>query len=111
MLRRPHLSGFGSFGFPLIALLFATVTGSISAQEPLHQRIDKLIAAAHTGPVAPTVNDEEFMRRVRAVFRDGRLTVDEVSGLNVYIERVIEESGMPPMQLGEQAPNTEPVVA
>ncbi len=42
----------------------------------------------------------EFMTRVRAVLEDGRLTVDEVSGLNVYIERVIEESGIPPLQLG-----------
>ncbi len=42
----------------------------------------------------------EFMTRVRAVLRDGRLTVDEVSGLSVYIERVIEESGIPPLQLG-----------
>ncbi len=42
----------------------------------------------------------EFMTRVRAVFRDGHLTVDEVGGLNVYIERVIEESGIPPLQLG-----------
>jgi len=42
----------------------------------------------------------EFMTRVRAVLKDGRLTVDEVSGLNVYIERVIEESGIPPLQLG-----------
>ena len=42
----------------------------------------------------------EFMTRVRAVLEDGRLTVDEVGGLNVFIERVIEESGIPPMQLG-----------
>jgi hypothetical protein len=42
----------------------------------------------------------EFMTRVRAVLKDGRLTVDEVGGLNVYIERVIEESGIPPLQLG-----------
>jgi hypothetical protein len=42
----------------------------------------------------------EFMTRVRAVLKDGRLTVDEVSGLNVYIERAIEEAGVAPMQLG-----------
>ena len=42
----------------------------------------------------------EFMRRVRAVLDDGRLTVDEIGGLNVYLERVIEESGIPLMQLG-----------
>jgi hypothetical protein len=42
----------------------------------------------------------EFMTRVRAVLKDSRLTVDEVGGLNVYIERVIEESGIPTLQLG-----------
>ncbi len=42
----------------------------------------------------------EFMTRVRAVLKDSRLTVDEVGGLNVYIERVIEESGIPSLQLG-----------
>ena len=42
----------------------------------------------------------EFVNRVRAVLEDGRFTAEEVGGLNVYFERVIEESGMPPMQLG-----------
>ena len=42
----------------------------------------------------------EFMNRVRDILDDGRLTADEVGGLNVYIERLIEESGIPPMQLG-----------
>jgi hypothetical protein len=42
----------------------------------------------------------EFVSRVRAVLKDGRFTAEEVGGLNVYIERVIEESGIPPIQLG-----------
>jgi hypothetical protein len=42
----------------------------------------------------------EFMNRVRDILDDGRLTAEEVGGLNVYLERVIEESGIPPMQLG-----------
>jgi len=42
----------------------------------------------------------EFVNRVRAVLQDGRFTAEEVGGLNVYIERVIEESGIPPLQLG-----------
>jgi hypothetical protein len=42
----------------------------------------------------------EFMNRVRDILDDGRLTIDEVGGLNVYLERLIEESGIPPMQLG-----------
>jgi hypothetical protein len=49
----------------------------------------------------------EFMNRVRDVLDDGRLTVDEVGGLNVYLERVIEESGIPPMQLGARIRNSE----
>ena len=49
----------------------------------------------------------EFMNRVRAVLNDGRLTVDEVGGLNVYLERVIEESGIPLMQLGAIIRNSE----
>ncbi|MCW8984960.1 MAG: hypothetical protein OQK55_06430 [Thermoanaerobaculales bacterium] len=42
----------------------------------------------------------EFVSRVRAVLQDGRFTAEEVGGLNVYIERAIEESGIPPIQLG-----------
>jgi hypothetical protein len=49
----------------------------------------------------------EFMRRLRAAFEDGRLSVDEVGGLNVYIERSIEEAGIPPMQLGRIIRNEE----
>lgn len=42
----------------------------------------------------------EFMNRVRAILEDGRLTTEEVGGLNTYLERVNEESGIPLMQLG-----------
>jgi hypothetical protein len=42
----------------------------------------------------------EFMRRVRAAMADSRLTVGEVEELNLFLERVIEESGIPPLQLG-----------
>jgi hypothetical protein len=49
----------------------------------------------------------EFMNRVRDILDDGRLTIDEVGGLNVYLERVIEESGIPPMQLGKIMRNEE----
>jgi hypothetical protein len=49
----------------------------------------------------------EFMNRVRDILDDGRLTADEVGGLNVYLERVIEESGIPPMQLGRGILNSE----
>ncbi len=49
----------------------------------------------------------EFMKRVRAILGDGRLTAEEVGGLNVYLERVIEESGIPVMQLGFRISNFE----
>jgi len=53
----------------------------------------------------PTMGD--FMNRVRDILDDGRLTAEEVGGLNVYLERVIEESGIPPMQLGRGILNSE----
>ncbi len=49
----------------------------------------------------------EFMNRVRDMLEDGRLTAEEVGGLNVYLERVIEESGIPPMQLAFRISNLE----
>jgi hypothetical protein len=49
----------------------------------------------------------EFVNRVRAVLKDGRFTAEEVGGLNVYLERVIEESGIPPLQLGAGIRNSE----
>jgi hypothetical protein len=49
----------------------------------------------------------EFVNRVRAVLKDGRFTADEVGGLNVYIERVIEDSGIPVVQLGAKMRNEE----
>ena len=55
----------------------------------------------------PYLEMGEFMNRVRAVLDDGRLTAEEVGGLNVYFERVIEESGIPSMQLGAEIRNSE----
>ena len=49
----------------------------------------------------------EFVNRVRAVLQDGRFTAEEVGGLNVYIERKIEESGFPTLQLGAGIRNSE----
>ena len=40
-----------------------------------------------------------FVKRVREVLQDGRFTVEEVGGLNVFIERMIDESGGPPQQV------------
>jgi hypothetical protein len=39
-------------------------SSSITAQEPLHQRIDQLITATPLGPIAPVCSDAEFLRRV-----------------------------------------------
>jgi hypothetical protein len=49
----------------------------------------------------------EFMNRVRDILDDGRVTPDEVGGLNVFLERIIDESGIPPMQLGTKMRNEE----
>lgn len=43
----------------------------------------------------------EFMRLVRAYFSDQRLTTDEIEELNLFLEKVIEDSGIPMLQLGE----------
>lgn len=42
----------------------------------------------------------EFMKRVRASLADQRLDSDEILELNIFIEEVIEESGIPLLQLG-----------
>jgi hypothetical protein len=49
----------------------------------------------------------EFVNRVREVLQDGRFTAEEVGGLNVFVERMIEESGIPAAQLGEGIRNSE----
>jgi hypothetical protein len=36
---------------------------------------------------------------VRDILDDGRLTAEEVGGLNIFLERIIGESGIPPLQL------------
>jgi hypothetical protein len=42
----------------------------------------------------------EFVTRVRELFADGRITDEELELFNLMLERWIEESGIPPMQLG-----------
>ena len=51
----------------------------------------------------------EFVNRVREVLQDGRFTAEEVGGLNVFIERMIDESRMPPKQGNSEfrIPNSE----
>ena len=49
----------------------------------------------------------EFMKRVRDAFSDRRLEADEVEELNLFLEQVIEESGIPLMQLGAEIRNEE----
>ncbi|MEJ2580494.1 MAG: hypothetical protein P8127_02470 [Acidobacteriota bacterium] len=64
----------------------------------------RLVLEASKDPY-PTMGD--FMNRVRDMLEDGRFTAEEVGGLNVYLERVIEESGIPPMQLAFRISNFE----
>jgi len=42
----------------------------------------------------------EFMKHVRAVLADQRLMADEIEELNLFLENVIAESGIPLLQLG-----------
>jgi hypothetical protein len=42
----------------------------------------------------------EFMKMVHAAFVDQRPTAEEIEELNLYLERVVEESGITVMQLG-----------
>jgi hypothetical protein len=42
----------------------------------------------------------EFMKMVRSALSDDRLEPDEIEELNLYLERVVEESGITVMQLG-----------
>jgi len=49
----------------------------------------------------------EFMKRVRATLADQRLMADEIEELNLYLEKVIDESGIPLLQLGVRIRNDE----
>ena len=49
----------------------------------------------------------EFMKHVRAVLADQRLMAGEIEELNLYLEKVIEESGIPLLQLGAGSRNEE----
>jgi len=49
----------------------------------------------------------EFMIVVRAAFSDQRLTADEIEELNLFFEKIIEESGIPLLQLGAGIRNEE----
>jgi hypothetical protein len=49
----------------------------------------------------------EFMKMVHAAFVDQRPTAEEIEELNLYLERVVEESGIPVMQLGFRISNFE----
>ena len=48
-----------------LSCLFVVALGaSASASDPLSQKIDQLIEASHSGPLAKTIGDAEFYRRV-----------------------------------------------
>jgi hypothetical protein len=49
----------------------------------------------------------EFMKRARASLADQRLTADEVEELNLFLEKVIGDSGIPLIQLGSGIRNEE----
>jgi len=49
----------------------------------------------------------EFMKKVRSALSDDRLEPDEIEELNLYLEQVIKDSGIPLMQLGAEIRNEE----
>ena len=49
----------------------------------------------------------EFMKMVRSAFSDDRLEPNEVEELNLFLERVVDDSGIPLMQLGVEIRNEE----
>jgi hypothetical protein len=49
----------------------------------------------------------EFMKLVRAFLADQRLVSDEIEELNLFIEKAIDESGIPLLQLGNKIRNDE----
>ena len=48
----------------LVAAAMVAPFTQATAAEPLHVRIDRAIAEAHIGPVAPPADDAEFLRRI-----------------------------------------------
>jgi hypothetical protein len=48
----------------LLALFLTAVSQPLSAEEPLHARIDQLVEASTEAPLAQVVGDNEFIRRV-----------------------------------------------
>jgi hypothetical protein len=57
-----HRRAWNILGASAIVLTF--LAGPSAAAEPLHVRIDELVAAGQVGPVSPTAGDAEFQRRV-----------------------------------------------
>src|SRR5690242_19952604 len=47
-----------------IMLSLSPLAGLSSAEEPLHQAIDRFVTAQAGGPIAPLAGDAEFLRRV-----------------------------------------------
>lgn len=47
-----------------VAFIAVCMANAASADEPLHVRIDRLVAAAQVGPASPLASDGEFLRRV-----------------------------------------------
>ena len=48
----------------LRAILFVSLAAWAVVAEPLHVRIDQLVAAGQVGPMAKQTTDGEFLRRV-----------------------------------------------
>src|SRR5947209_19435751 len=64
---RPGFTPHQRTGRMFVAFLFVAVTAADDARNPLHPRIDKLIAAGYPDfakHAAPPADDSEFLRRI-----------------------------------------------
>jgi len=81
------------------------VVQGLPFQLPPDERLRTTRNLEHFWAVLETSEDPyplmgEFVKQVRGFFEDGRLTVEEIEELNLFLEGVIEEAGIPGMQLG-----------
>jgi hypothetical protein len=62
--RSGKLNRVASVWRAVVASIFVVPSiGTVAADEPLHARVDRMIAADHFGPMAPLADDAEFLRR------------------------------------------------
>src|SRR5687767_10012288 len=70
--------GFGGWVALVLVLHSGFTLGNFAAaNEPLHQRIDKLVEAGQFGPTAGLASDSEFLRRTHLTLAGSAPSIDE----------------------------------